>query len=102
MTSADSQEQPAFYISYQPEDFPDERSAAEHFARHWTKRLEDDLGITMSDEELSEHVGSLIRDPETRRKMGEHSTEMARDWDWDRIAPQWENLVIRLATSSKT
>ena len=56
MTSADSQEQPAFYISYQPEDFPDERSAAEHFARHWTKRLEDDLGITMSDEELSEAV----------------------------------------------
>jgi glycosyltransferase involved in cell wall biosynthesis len=58
--------------------------------------------VAWSDEELSDHVGALIRDPETRRKMGERSTEMAKDWDWERIAPQWEDLVIRLATSSKT
>ena len=57
--------------------------------------------VAWSDDELCEHVGSLIRDPETRRKLGEHSTEMSKDWDWDRIAPQWEDLVIRLATTSK-
>ncbi len=55
--------------------------------------------VAWSDEELSEHVGALIRDPETRRKMGDQGIEMAKDWDWDRIAPQWEDLVIRLATS---
>jgi glycosyltransferase involved in cell wall biosynthesis len=55
--------------------------------------------VAWSDDELSEHVGTLIRDPETRRKMGEQSVEMAKDWSWDRIAPQWEDLVIRLATS---
>ena len=54
--------------------------------------------VAWSDEELSEHVGGLIRDPEARGKMGEQGVEMAKDWDWDRIAPQWEDLVIRLAT----
>ncbi|MFL6284549.1 MAG: hypothetical protein ACJ74Q_15495 [Pyrinomonadaceae bacterium] len=44
-------EQVAFYIRFEPEDFPDARAAAEHFARHWTERLEEDLGITLSDEE---------------------------------------------------
>jgi glycosyltransferase involved in cell wall biosynthesis len=55
--------------------------------------------IAWSDDELAEQVGTLIRDPETRRRMGEQSTTMAKEWDWDRIAPQWEELVIRLAKS---
>jgi glycosyltransferase involved in cell wall biosynthesis len=55
--------------------------------------------VAWSDEELSEQVGVLIRDRETRRKMGEQGAKMAQAWDWDRIAPQWEELVIRLATS---
>jgi len=55
--------------------------------------------VAWSDEELSEQVGALIRDPETRWKMGEQGAEMAKNWDWDRIAPQWEELIIRLAAS---
>jgi glycosyltransferase involved in cell wall biosynthesis len=55
--------------------------------------------VAWSDEELCEQVGALICDPETRRKMGEQGAEMAKNWDWDRIAPQWEELIIRLATS---
>jgi glycosyltransferase involved in cell wall biosynthesis len=55
--------------------------------------------VAWSDEELSEQVGALIRDPETRRKMGEQGAEMAKNWDWDRIAPQWEELIIGLAGS---
>jgi len=43
----------AFYISYQPEDFPTERAAAEHFALHWAERLEEDLGIILGDDELA-------------------------------------------------
>jgi glycosyltransferase involved in cell wall biosynthesis len=55
--------------------------------------------VAWSDEELSEHVNTLIHEAEIRSKMGQQSTEMAKDWDWERIAPQWESLVIRLATS---
>jgi glycosyltransferase involved in cell wall biosynthesis len=55
--------------------------------------------VAWSDEELCEHVGLLIREPETRKKMGERGVEMAKEWDWDRIAPSWENLIIHLATA---
>jgi glycosyltransferase involved in cell wall biosynthesis len=55
--------------------------------------------VAWSDEELEEHVGALIRDPETRREMGQRGAEMAKEWDWSLIAPRWEDLLIRLATS---
>lgn len=55
--------------------------------------------VAWSDEELIEHVGTLIRDPDLRATMGQRSATMAKDWDWDRIAPQWEDLILRLATS---
>jgi glycosyltransferase involved in cell wall biosynthesis len=55
--------------------------------------------VAWSDEELIGHVGILLDDPETRRRMGRRGAEMAKAWDWDSIAPQWEDLVIRLATS---
>lgn len=55
MTTAEQTTTPAervaFYIKFEPEDFPDARAAAQHFASHWTERLEEDLGIVMSDEE---------------------------------------------------
>lgn len=56
--------------------------------------------VAWSDEELIEHVGTLIRDPDARTTMGRRGAEMAKQWDWDRIAPQWEDLIIRLATAS--
>ena len=55
--------------------------------------------VAWSDEELIEHVGTLIRDPEARTTMGQRGAEMAKQWDWDRIAPQWEDLIIRLTTA---
>lgn len=54
--------------------------------------------VAWSDEELIEHVGTLIRDPDTRTTMGLRGAEMAKQWDWDLIAPQWEDLIIRLIT----
>src|SRR5438445_2855006 len=53
--------------------------------------------VAWSDEELSEHVGALIHDPKLRIKMGQLGAEMATEWDWNRIAPQWEAVIIRLA-----
>jgi glycosyltransferase involved in cell wall biosynthesis len=55
--------------------------------------------VAWSDEELSDHVNTLIQDSEIRLTMGARGAEMAKDWDWDRSAPLWEDLVIRLATS---
>lgn len=53
--------------------------------------------VAWSDEELFEHVGTLIRDPDARVTMGQRSAEMAKQCDWDVIAPKWEDLIIRLA-----
>lgn len=55
--------------------------------------------VAWSDEELVEHVGRLIYDGETRARMGEQGFEMAKQWSWDLIAPQWEEAIIRLASS---
>jgi glycosyltransferase involved in cell wall biosynthesis len=55
--------------------------------------------VAWSDEELAEHVGALIHDPETRRKMGQQGAEMAKEWDWSLIASRLEDLLIRLAES---
>jgi glycosyltransferase involved in cell wall biosynthesis len=55
--------------------------------------------VAWSDDELSEHVGVLIRDREARKRMGEQGAQMAREWDWNKVAPRWEELVIRLATT---
>ncbi len=55
--------------------------------------------VAWSEEELCDHVGALIHDPEARMKMGQLGAEMAKEWDWDQIAPQWETLIIRLLSS---
>jgi glycosyltransferase involved in cell wall biosynthesis len=55
--------------------------------------------VVWSDEELVARVGVLLEDAELRRCMGQRGAEMAKHWSWDAIAPQWEELVIRLATA---
>jgi len=55
--------------------------------------------VAWSEDELIDHVGALIQDPRARAKMGERGAAMASEWNWDRVAPRWEELVIQLATS---
>jgi glycosyltransferase involved in cell wall biosynthesis len=55
--------------------------------------------VAWSDEELVDHVGTLIADLNRRREMGAQGVDMAKQWDWDQIAPRWEELLIRLVTS---
>ena len=55
--------------------------------------------VSWSDEDLIEHVGTLIHDPDTRAIMGRRGAEMAKQWDWDVVAPKWEDLIIRTVTS---
>lgn len=55
--------------------------------------------VAWSDEELVEHVGALIHDRDTRLAMGRRSAEMAKAWSWNTIAPQWEDLLIRVVSA---
>jgi glycosyltransferase involved in cell wall biosynthesis len=55
--------------------------------------------VAWSDEELFNSVGILLGDAEARRRMGQQGAKMAKAWDWDGIAPQWQQLVTRLASA---
>ena len=48
--------------------------------------------VAWSDREMDEHVARLIGDPELRQRMGLQGAEMAGAWDWDLVAPRWEEL----------
>jgi glycosyltransferase involved in cell wall biosynthesis len=56
--------------------------------------------VAWSDEQLIEHVGTLIRDPRRRRTMGDRGALMAKAWDWNLIAPQWENLILQVSRAA--
>jgi glycosyltransferase involved in cell wall biosynthesis len=58
--------------------------------------------VAWSDEEFSEQVGTLIRDPDTRARMGQEGSRMAEEWDWDRIAPRWEKLIVEVAAGKSS
>lgn len=55
--------------------------------------------VAASDEELIEQVGALMDAPERRRAMGRRGAEMAKQWNWDLIAREWEDLLIRIVMS---
>jgi glycosyltransferase involved in cell wall biosynthesis len=55
--------------------------------------------VAWSEEELFDHVGALIEDPETRLAMGQRGAEMAKRWNWDDIAREWEDRLIRIVSS---
>lgn len=54
--------------------------------------------VAWSEQELLEHAGLLIGHREMRLVMGRHGAEMAREWSWDSIAHQWEDLLIRIVS----
>jgi glycosyltransferase involved in cell wall biosynthesis len=51
--------------------------------------------VAWSDEDLIEQVGALTEDPESRSAMGQRGAEMAKQWSWDSIAREWENLLLQ-------
>lgn len=48
-----------------------------------------------SDEEFCERVSTLISDCNLAGAMGQRSAQMARQWNWDLLAPQWENEILK-------
>jgi glycosyltransferase involved in cell wall biosynthesis len=49
--------------------------------------------LAANDEELAERLGTLILNPDLRRSMGEAAIAHAEQFDWDRIAKQWQGVL---------
>lgn len=58
--------------------------------------------VAWSDAELVGDVGSLIQDPVLRAGMGQKGAEMAKGWDWNQIAPAWEQVILNVARSGNS
>jgi glycosyltransferase involved in cell wall biosynthesis len=50
--------------------------------------------VVWTDEEFVARVAELVRDPMKAREMGSRAAETAANWNWDVIAPQWENEIL--------
>lgn len=48
--------------------------------------------LTSSDDELSAAAGLLMREPALRTRMSIAATKHAEQFDWDRIAEQWQEI----------
>lgn len=52
--------------------------------------------VVWNDEQFCEKVGELIQDKSKAREMGLNGAEMAKHWDWNEIAPRWEEKIAQL------
>lgn len=52
--------------------------------------------VVWNDDEMFQRVGELISNSVKASTMGKKGAEMATSWDWDVIAPRWENLIVEL------
>jgi glycosyltransferase involved in cell wall biosynthesis len=55
--------------------------------------------VVWSDDELERRLGGLLDSDALRAEMGGRGVEMARAWDWDVVAPQWERELLAIAAS---
>lgn len=49
-----------------------------------------------SDDEFELRLNRLLADSDTRQAMGKRSLEFAKTWDWDALAKQWEEEILRV------
>jgi glycosyltransferase involved in cell wall biosynthesis len=50
-----------------------------------------------TEEEMLARLGQLLQDSDLRTRMGRSAREHALKFDWDTVAPQWENAYLRIA-----
>lgn len=50
--------------------------------------------VVWNDEQLFARVGALIADPRSARRLGLRGADLAAEWDWDRLAPLWEQRIL--------
>ncbi|MGH6846058.1 MAG: glycosyltransferase family 4 protein [Methylocella sp.] len=49
-----------------------------------------------SDDEFELRLNQLLDESDRRQAMGERSSELAKTWDWDVLAKQWEEEILRV------
>ena len=52
--------------------------------------------VVWSDEEFFCKVRELLQSPSQMKEMGNEGARMANDWDWDVVAQQWSDQVIKI------
>lgn len=53
--------------------------------------------LVRTDDELVQRLQDLVANPELRRNMGQAAREHMRNFDWDPITRQWEEIFLRFA-----
>lgn len=54
--------------------------------------------VVWDDGALMDRLDALLSNATLRTRMGSRGAEMARDWDWDILAPRWEQRLNDLIT----
>lgn len=54
--------------------------------------------VVWDDEAFFAKVGELIDNPQVARTLGQAGAEMAREWDWSVVGPQWRQRLMQIAT----
>jgi len=57
--------------------------------------------LAPSDEEMSEALNRLIREPDLRMRMSSAAIKHAEKFDWDRITEQWQQIMERAIVNRK-
>lgn len=57
--------------------------------------------VVWSDEQLFERVGELIEDRAVAVRMGLRGAKLAKEWNWDQLAPQWEDTILQVALKNR-
>lgn len=54
--------------------------------------------VVWDDDQLFRRVQELLCDSERAQEMGGRGADLAKSWDWNSLAPQWEAAIIRLTS----
>jgi glycosyltransferase involved in cell wall biosynthesis len=57
--------------------------------------------VVWNDDEFTQRLGQLVEDRTLVAKMGRTGSEMARQWEWDLIAPLWEEMIFRFVKNNR-
>jgi glycosyltransferase involved in cell wall biosynthesis len=56
--------------------------------------------VVWTDEEMAARLDGLLRDTSLAMRMGAAGREIAEQWDWRVLAPQWERKIVDLVGNS--
>jgi glycosyltransferase involved in cell wall biosynthesis len=64
--------------------------------------VNDETGyLVKSDIEFSEKLASLLTDPELRKKLAAGAVQHSLQFDWDKVARDWESVFVEAAAKRR-